>query len=156
MAHHGEVSWVLWGSEAGPGSESMARHYTSFLMRLWLLDGGERRIQIEHIQSGASAQVITLADALAWIDVQCADGIAGVAFAEPMWPPDETSLQETLRVSADFSPHDVPCAGTSVPRVPTTNPDETPRIPLPHRAMPSRREPSRHRRRHLARKRRMQ
>jgi hypothetical protein len=63
----------------------MARHYTSFLMRLWLLDGGDRRIQIEHIQSGASAQVVTLTDALAWIDVQCADR------AEPMRPPDETS-----------------------------------------------------------------
>jgi hypothetical protein len=126
----------------------MTRHYTSFLMRLWLLDSGERRIQIEHIQSGASAHVVTLADALAWIDVLCAD------HADPVWPPSEAGPQKSPLVSTDCNPHDVPCAGTSVPHVPTANPNETSSAALADHTTPSRREPSRQHRRHLARKRR--
>jgi len=45
----------------------MARQYTSFLIRCWHLDGGRRRIKIEHIQSGEGTQVATLAAAIAWL-----------------------------------------------------------------------------------------
>ena len=48
----------------------MARRYTSFLVRCWRLDGNQRRIKVEHIQSGEWAQVTTLAEAVAWLGTQ--------------------------------------------------------------------------------------
>jgi hypothetical protein len=45
----------------------MARRYGSFLIRCWALDGGELRLEIEHIQSGDRTQTASLTDGLAWI-----------------------------------------------------------------------------------------
>jgi hypothetical protein len=46
----------------------VAQHYASFLVRCWRSSDEEERIKIEHIQSGESVQVETLAAALVWID----------------------------------------------------------------------------------------
>jgi hypothetical protein len=45
----------------------MVRRYGSFLVRCWRLDADERRIEIEHVQSGGRTRVATLAAALDWI-----------------------------------------------------------------------------------------
>lgn len=45
----------------------MVRFHCSFLVRLWQLDRGGARIEIEHIQSGAKTVVSSLADAVAWM-----------------------------------------------------------------------------------------
>jgi hypothetical protein len=57
----------------------MTQQYSSFLIRCWSLDGGQHRIRIEHIQSGASTQVSTLIAALTWLNTHAHD------------PPDETA-----------------------------------------------------------------
>ncbi len=46
----------------------MGQHYTSFLVRCWRLGGDQRRIRIQHVQSGAETQVSSLAAALAWLE----------------------------------------------------------------------------------------
>lgn len=46
----------------------MTRHYTSFLIRCWHLDGEEKRIRVEHIQSGETSQLDTLLKVVAWIE----------------------------------------------------------------------------------------
>ena len=43
------------------------RSYDSFLLRCWGLGSGHPRIKLEHVQSGESTQVTTLAAAMAWI-----------------------------------------------------------------------------------------
>jgi hypothetical protein len=43
------------------------RSYGSFVLRCWDLDGEHPRIKVEHVQSGASALVTSLAAAMAWI-----------------------------------------------------------------------------------------
>lgn len=48
----------------------MARHYGSFLIRCWTLDGGESRVDVEHIQSGDRTQVSSLSAGLAWIEAR--------------------------------------------------------------------------------------
>jgi hypothetical protein len=48
----------------------MARQYHSFLIRYWYLDEHQQRIKIEHIQSGQATVVVTLADALIWLNEQ--------------------------------------------------------------------------------------
>ncbi len=53
----------------------MVRQYRSFVIRHWRLNG-DRRIKIEHLQSGESAQVVTLAEALAWLDARCGGALA--------------------------------------------------------------------------------
>jgi hypothetical protein len=45
----------------------MASSYASFVVRCWTVGDGERRIKIEHIQSGEETQVATWAAALAWL-----------------------------------------------------------------------------------------
>jgi hypothetical protein len=45
----------------------MANGYSSFLIRCWRLSGDERRIAIEHIQSGGRTRVASLAAAVDWI-----------------------------------------------------------------------------------------
>jgi hypothetical protein len=47
--------------------------YTSFLLRYWSLGDGQRRIQIEQVQSGAGTRVATLAAALEWIEQCCGE-----------------------------------------------------------------------------------
>jgi len=49
------------------------RRYTSFLLRCWCLGDGQRRIQIEQVQSGAGTRVATLAAALDWIERCCGE-----------------------------------------------------------------------------------
>ena len=49
----------------------MANQYISFLIRCWHVGGHEQRIKIEHIQSGESARMVTLAEAMAWIGAHC-------------------------------------------------------------------------------------
>jgi hypothetical protein len=46
----------------------MEPRYTSFLLRCWRLGDGRRRIELEHIQSGARARVASLEAACAWIE----------------------------------------------------------------------------------------
>ncbi len=45
----------------------MDQHYTSFLLRCWHVNGNERRIKIEHIQSREWTRVATLAEAMIWL-----------------------------------------------------------------------------------------
>jgi hypothetical protein len=54
----------------------MVRRYGSFLVRCWRLDADERRIEIEHLQSGGRMRVATLAAALDWIAGCCEDRVA--------------------------------------------------------------------------------
>jgi hypothetical protein len=42
--------------------------YDSFLLRLWLLSDGSRRIVVEHVQSGEQVLVRSYTDMAAWID----------------------------------------------------------------------------------------
>ena len=51
----------------------MPRQYGSFLVRCWRLNSGDRRIEIEHIASGARARVSSIAAALEWIGTQTGD-----------------------------------------------------------------------------------
>jgi hypothetical protein len=44
------------------------RSYGSFVLRCWSLEGGVARIRLEHIQSGESIQVTSLAAAMDWIN----------------------------------------------------------------------------------------
>lgn len=46
------------------------RRYRSFLVRWWDLQSGERRIEVEHLQSGERTVVATTAAAVEWIDTQ--------------------------------------------------------------------------------------
>lgn len=43
----------------------------SFVVRCWLQGEDERRIKVEHIQSGQGMQVTSIAAAMAWIDTCC-------------------------------------------------------------------------------------
>jgi hypothetical protein len=43
------------------------RRYASFRVRCWTLDDGDRRIKIEHIQSGDTITLPSLAAALEWL-----------------------------------------------------------------------------------------
>lgn len=51
----------------------MPRYYGSFLVRCWRLGSGERRINIEHIASGARVRVTSIAAALKWVGAQVGD-----------------------------------------------------------------------------------
>ncbi len=44
------------------------RQYASFVIRCWRLTHEERRIKIEHLQSGEVVQVLTLPEAVAWLE----------------------------------------------------------------------------------------
>lgn len=62
----------------------MPRFYGSFLVRCWRLDSGERRIDIEHIASGARVRVTSIASALKWIGGRVGDPlIAPASDADP-------------------------------------------------------------------------
>lgn len=45
----------------------MARHYDSFLVRIWRLSGGVERVEVEHVQSGERARLASLDGAVSWI-----------------------------------------------------------------------------------------
>lgn len=46
----------------------MIRHYSSFLIRCWQINEETHRINIEHIQSGETTQVDSLAKLSTWIE----------------------------------------------------------------------------------------
>lgn len=48
----------------------MVRHYSSFLVRCWHLASGERRVRVEHVQTGEVLHATTLEDAFAWMDAR--------------------------------------------------------------------------------------
>lgn len=48
----------------------MARTYNSFLVRCWQLNGHERRIRIEHVQTGARVRVSSVVEAIEWISAR--------------------------------------------------------------------------------------
>ena len=48
----------------------MGMHYDSFVLRYWHLSDERRRIEVEHLQSGARTRVVALSAALDWIDAQ--------------------------------------------------------------------------------------
>jgi hypothetical protein len=50
----------------------MARRYDSFVLRCWRRDG-ERRVEVEHLQSGGRIRAATLAAAVGWIGARCGD-----------------------------------------------------------------------------------
>jgi hypothetical protein len=45
----------------------MSKAYHSFMIRFWRLSAGERRVVIQHLQTGEQARVLTLEAALAWL-----------------------------------------------------------------------------------------
>ena len=53
----------------------MARLNCSFLIRCWWLRGGERRIEMHHIQSGGRVRAASLIEGMAWMDAHCGDGV---------------------------------------------------------------------------------
>ena len=57
----------------------MARRYTSFVVRCWRLEAAARRIEIEHVQSGARTRVASVADALAWMEARAGRPAGGAA-----------------------------------------------------------------------------
>ncbi len=64
----------------------MARRYSSFVLRCWLLDGGERRITVEHIQSRARFESATIAEALVWMDARSGNSSAQKAGGDAQAP----------------------------------------------------------------------
>jgi len=57
----------------------MSNAYHSFMIRFWRLSAGERRIMIQHLQTGEQARMLTLEAALAWLGDR-ADAAAGAVF----------------------------------------------------------------------------
>lgn len=51
----------------------MLRRYGSFLIRYWRLGNGERRIEVEHIPSGARERVTSSTAAFDWIESRVGD-----------------------------------------------------------------------------------
>jgi hypothetical protein len=49
----------------------MARHYDSFVLRCWRLGNEQNRIEVQHLQTGASRRAVALSGALEWIEAQC-------------------------------------------------------------------------------------
>jgi hypothetical protein len=72
----------------------MVQQYASFLLRCWRLASGEQRIKVEHVQSGASTQVETLAAALAWLEAHPTSPVrdAATAVEREAEPPGEETL----------------------------------------------------------------
>jgi len=48
----------------------MATRYSSFLVRHYLLERGDERIEIEHVQSGLKTRVTSVEAATTWIRAQ--------------------------------------------------------------------------------------
>jgi hypothetical protein len=51
----------------------MAKQHQSFVVRCWRLDRGEKRIEIEHIQSGEKYLAHSTAEANEWICARMSD-----------------------------------------------------------------------------------
>lgn len=67
----------------------MAKHHQSFLIRCWQLDRGEKRIEIEHIQSGDRWLAHSTSEAIDWIHARLGQSPAA------MNAPDERSGGKT-------------------------------------------------------------
>jgi hypothetical protein len=52
------------------GGQPLVQKVASFLVRLWHLESGGRRIEIEHITSGDRTIATSLADAWEWMDLR--------------------------------------------------------------------------------------
>ena len=52
----------------------MTRQYDSFVLRCWQFGADERRIEVEHLQSGRRTRAAVLAAAVDWITTQCDAG----------------------------------------------------------------------------------
>jgi hypothetical protein len=66
----------------------MVRQYCSFLVRCWSLAEGQRRVRVEHVQTGEVLHAATLEAALAWMDARAA-AMEGAPGAPPAAPPPE-------------------------------------------------------------------
>ena len=51
------------------------RRYDSFVLRCWRVMSDERRIEVEHLQSGTRTRVGTLEAAVAWINGECGEEV---------------------------------------------------------------------------------
>ena len=80
----------------------MTRRYDSFVLRCWRLGGQQRRVEVEHLQSGGRTRVTALTAAVEWISTQCGEsgalaGGAGprpAAAAEEVMPSDDRAAAE--------------------------------------------------------------
>jgi hypothetical protein len=72
----------------------MKRRYSSFLIRCWLLDSGEQRIKIEHIQSGEAVQVASPTAAITWVRAHWSELFGREA--NDQFHPESESRQNTL------------------------------------------------------------
>jgi hypothetical protein len=96
----------------------LGRRYDSFLIRYWRLEGDERRVAIEHVQSGITARLPSLAAAIAWIEARHderpdASNMAaahehdrGPGFAQFGRREEDASLTWSNLEPDDVSPHD--------------------------------------------------
>lgn len=75
----------------------MGNQYDSFMVRWWRLKSGGDRIQIEHIQSGETTLVATLAAALAWISTFSTPG----AILSPPVPAPGSAGEDVPRTLTD-------------------------------------------------------
>jgi hypothetical protein len=74
---------------------SFARRYDSFVVRCWQLADDERRIEVEHLQSGARTRVLTLSAAAAWISSECGEGVISGERYRPAVAGDQSTKQTT-------------------------------------------------------------
>ncbi len=72
----------------------MVKRYASFVVRCWQVGGGERRIEIEHVQSGTHTRVVSMAAAMAWMDGCCVDPGGQVAAPGDQIPPPPRTSEE--------------------------------------------------------------
>lgn len=57
----------------------MPKTSTSFLIRYWRLGGGEHRLELEHIHTGARTRTGSFAAAQAWMDACSGNGNGNAA-----------------------------------------------------------------------------
>lgn len=79
----------------GSGRQLVTHHYNSFLLRCWQVEQDELRIKIEHIQSGEQTQVVTAAEALAWLSEHWSQGHqnSGISRGQPMSTEDQVAAR---------------------------------------------------------------
>jgi hypothetical protein len=75
----------------------MARRYDSFVIRCWRVSDDQRRIEVEHLQSGGRTRVSALTAAVDWITTQCGDSDARATGARhgPAAPAEEVMPSES-------------------------------------------------------------
>ena len=71
----------------------MARRYDSFVLRCWRRDD-ERRIEVEHLQSGGRIHNATLAAAVGWIGARCDALDDRAATTRPLGASEEVGTSE--------------------------------------------------------------